>query len=468
MFKKVKNLHLFILVLIISLFSLVLIKDLVLAQSYWVGPDAAPGYIVQPKVITSPLSADLDFNGFNIKQGVKDQGQPRAIDFGSSLNIESPHVLQIGGNRVLSYNEEDEIVEIPKNLKVLGNIEINGGSLLLDNEEVLKTKSLNIFVGINAGEEISTGNYNTFLGTDAGWKNSTGSANTFVGSLSGSANEGGENNTFLGLSSGRKNTGGDLNTFLGINAGDHNTTGSLNTFVGAVAGFNGNGTENTFIGSFAGYKNSKTSNTFVGSWAGYNNDGEGNIFIGYQAGYNDADGEDKLYITNSNTSEPLIYGDFYEKSLINYGMFQVKHTLDGISENLIYANALSGSSLGSLLLLQNNDEDKFEVDLQGNVNLKGSLKLHRNEYSPSPAGCATSHDVGNIYFERSEIGSEPPMISSNLYICVVRSVTVIDPLPPPSTLCSNEIEYSWEKIIDFNNIVEQVSSCGGGGGGPNP
>ena len=172
---------------------------------------------------------------------------------------------------------------------------------------------------------------------------------------------------------------------------------------------------------------------------------------------------DKLYITNSNTSEPLIYGDFYEKSLINYGMFQVKHTLDSISENLIYANALSDSSLGSLLLLQNNEVDKFEVDLQGNVNLKGSLKLYKNENSPSSTGCATSHDIGNIYFERSEISSEPSMISSNLYICVVRSVTIID--ESPFEICSSEIEYSWEKMIDFNGIRETVSACPGSGGG---
>ena len=39
------------------------------------------------------------------------------------------------------------------------------------------------------------------------------------------------------------------------------------------------------------------------------NTGTDNIFIGYQAGYNET-GSNKLYISNSNTSNPLIYGDF--------------------------------------------------------------------------------------------------------------------------------------------------------------
>ena len=37
--------------------------------------------------------------------------------------------------------------------------------------------------------------------------------------------------------------------------------------------------------------------------------GSGNVFLGYEAGYNET-GSNTLYIANSDTSSPLIYGDF--------------------------------------------------------------------------------------------------------------------------------------------------------------
>jgi len=38
------------------------------------------------------------------------------------------------------------------------------------------------------------------------------------------------------------------------------------------------------------------------------------FFIGYQSGFNES-GSNKLYIDNSNTTTPLIYGDFSKDSL---------------------------------------------------------------------------------------------------------------------------------------------------------
>ncbi|MEM7551407.1 MAG: hypothetical protein AAF363_17125 [Bacteroidota bacterium] len=51
-------------------------------------------------------------------------------------------------------------------------------------------------------------------------------------------------------------------------------------------------------------------NTVLGYRSGYNNSsGSGNIFLGYEAGYSETS-SNKLYIDNSNTPNPLIYGDF--------------------------------------------------------------------------------------------------------------------------------------------------------------
>jgi hypothetical protein len=62
------------------------------------------------------------------------------------------------------------------------------------------------------------------------------------------------------------------------------------------------------VGGYSGYGNiGKQFNAWVG--AGQSATGNGNIFIGYNAGSYET-GSNKLYIANSNTSKPLIYGDF--------------------------------------------------------------------------------------------------------------------------------------------------------------
>jgi hypothetical protein len=53
-----------------------------------------------------------------------------------------------------------------------------------------------------------------------------------------------------------------------------------------------------------------TNNTAIGRFAGQNNNtGSGNVFIGSQAGQNEG-GSNNLYISNTNTANPLIKGTF--------------------------------------------------------------------------------------------------------------------------------------------------------------
>ncbi len=82
---------------------------------------------------------------------------------------------------------------------------------------------------------------------------------------------------------------------LGLYAGQSNSTAHDNTFIGWYTG--------------RGHKTGNR-NTFLGGNAGGNNvSGTGNVFLGHSAGYNES-GSNKLYIDNSNTSSPLIFGDF--------------------------------------------------------------------------------------------------------------------------------------------------------------
>jgi hypothetical protein len=70
-----------------------------------------------------------------------------------------------------------------------------------------------------------------------------------------------------------------------------------------------------------------TNNTYVGEDAGKLNAGANNVFLGHHAGYNES-GSDKLYIDNSNTSSPLIWGDFSADSVNINGDLQVTGAMD--------------------------------------------------------------------------------------------------------------------------------------------
>ena len=57
-------------------------------------------------------------------------------------------------------------------------------------------------------------------------------------------------------------------------------------------------------------------NTFLGEGSGTNATGDGNVFLGYRAGYFET-GSNLLYIDNSDTDAPLIWGDF-ENDLLRF------------------------------------------------------------------------------------------------------------------------------------------------------
>ena len=102
-------------------------------------------------------------------------------------------------------------------------------------------------------------------------------------------------------------------TVVGYNAGNALGAGSDNTFIGNQAGRSvTTSSYNTLLGSDVGYSltGGTGSNVMIGYRAGYTNvSGASNIFIGNNAGYNEL-GSNKLYISNTNTTTPLIGGDF--------------------------------------------------------------------------------------------------------------------------------------------------------------
>lgn len=192
----------------------------------------------------------------------------------------------------------------------------------------------NVATGLNALEWNTTGNENTAIGNGALLLNKQGSYNTAVGRNAMQGNTGDEN-TALGHEAlfenetGEKNVAvGNMalyscstsgsNTAVGHKAMYSQTSGSYNTVVGASAMYaNATGIHNTIIGYNADASNSAMAagneNTVIGSQTGNgagSHSKSGCVFIGFKAGYYETN-DDKLYIENSDTSFPLIGGDFY-------------------------------------------------------------------------------------------------------------------------------------------------------------
>ncbi len=134
---------------------------------------------------------------------------------------------------------------------------------VLDNLDHVKIQGTNMYLGEEAGLSYP---YDEFD-----------SDNTGVGIMSQYNNNSGESNVSLGVSTLFSNVSGDYNIAIGTNALSSNTSGG--------------------------------NNIAIGHNAGLRTTGSGNIFIGYEAGYFET-GNNKLYIDNSDTSTPLIGGDF--------------------------------------------------------------------------------------------------------------------------------------------------------------
>ena len=156
----------------------------------------------------------------------------------------------------------------------------------------------------------NTGNQNTGVGHSSLVNNSTGSYNTATGFQTLLGNTVGNYNSAFGWNA-LFNNSGSYNTGLGVNAMTNATSGGFNTVVGTNSLLNNTGSSNNTTLGYATLLNNIT--------------GSGNVAIGNEAGYNEA-GSNKLYIENSNSSTPLIYGEFDTDLARINGNFRVKST----------------------------------------------------------------------------------------------------------------------------------------------
>lgn len=157
---------------------------------------------------------------------------------------------------------------------------------------------------------------NTFIGYEAG-NVTTGIQNTGFGAEALKANTTGIRNAGFGRGTLTANTTGNGNAAFGTNALIGNTIGGNNMGIGfSSLASNANGSDNIGIGSNALFDNvAGNNNVAIGSSAGVKKNGSGNIYLGFNAGSVAATTTEnnKLYIGNTNTLMPLVYGDFTAK-----------------------------------------------------------------------------------------------------------------------------------------------------------
>ncbi len=141
--------------------------------------------------------------------------------------------------------------------------------------------------------------------------------------------------------------------------------------IGENTAMNNSGAGNVAIGTEAAFQNtSGRFNLALGYRAlRQNSTGEGNIAIGYNAGFNET-GSNKLYIDNSNTNKPLIWGDFANDITNINGRLGI-----GVASPSAITNELEVNGSAVMISLTETSDQRFKKNI---TELTGSLaKLQR-------------------------------------------------------------------------------------------
>lgn len=219
---------------------------------------------------------------------------------------------------------------------VIGN---NSGSQIISNASAFQ----NVVVGNNAMRGI-IGRDNVALGF-----NSLGSVN------SAAARE----NTAIGMGSMQSITSGFHNTAVGRESLGNLMTGFNNTAIG----------RGTLTGNTGG-----SHNVALGNEAGSGTNGSLNIFLGNQAGTGYS-GDNKLFVENSNSTTPLIYGDFANDSVKIYGQLSVGNAYTFPNSTPVSGNVLKHDGTGLVWANESGDGNGI---YSGSGSLSGNTTVNLN------------------------------------------------------------------------------------------
>lgn len=348
------------------------------------------------------------------------------------------------------------------------------------------TTNQNTFLGVWAGANTTTGSCNVAIGYTCMSSNTTGSYNTGVGyytlygtntnyntmlgvSSNGYGSAGGDNNISIGnyslnqaAAANTNNIGfgsnimrygsgtytynigfggmsqltnGTHNIALGESANDYNQAGNYNVCVGLYAGQGStlsSNSNNVVLGEYA----LKTSGTSCGS----------NIIVGYSAGINET-GSNKLYIENSNSSTPLIYGDFSSDYVRFYTKLGVGgRSFGGGTNNLNIKNgtAPSSSIADGIMLYAEDVSASSELKVRDETGNVTTLSPHNFSLSKKSDPMAWS-----FYSENQTIGEK-------INVDMLNAVKEVEKLS--NTTLLSEVTYTDKKVVKYkpkNKNIDQ-------------
>lgn len=276
------------------------------------------------------------------------------------------------------------------NVTITDTVNIVGSPLIISNDYIdLDDGSQNVIVGSDMGASLPTGTSNTYIGNSAGEKTAGQNVNrnTAVG------NSAGGSSTFTAT--------GDDNTSIGNNAGIGLTSGNNNTFLGSGAG----------------------ANTSTGA---------GNVYLGYQAGIANTTQDNQLYIENSSSATPLIYGDFSKDSItFNAGEIRAIGNVTGGAVFWLTNNGGTGGSEFRMSDVSSGADWKFKATASGQFKIRDQ----KNAFDVIVIDDETTGSVTEIR-DRLEVDS----VTLHNGALIVKGKQ--DPTPVGSTLYKNFIKNS--------------------------
>ena len=238
------------------------------------------------------------------------------VDAGLNDNGTNNFNVGVGFNALLSNNSGDYNVAF-------------GHQSLYNNT----TGRRNSAIGFRSLYNNTTGFSSIAIGFETLFNNTEGIANIAIGFHSMFLNTLGDYNVALGIDALQSNTIGNNNVAIGINSLENNSTGNSNVAVGVSSGFNLNGNRNVFIGNGSG-----------GSGLVFKNI-DNSVFIGSNAGTFETN-SNRLYIENSDSTSPLIYGEFDNDLVRVNGDLEIDNTNATISLNGLQISDLGANVLG--------------------------------------------------------------------------------------------------------------------------
>lgn len=280
-----------------------------------VNDDNTAGYAVGSAWIDT--TADKSYTCVDATTGAavwKEQGGSGGV---TSVTATSP-IASSGGstpNITISATPSFTDVTLTGVLKLPNTTSDTVGVIKFNDKRFFHNKGLyNVYVGEESGNYTLSGNSNTLCGYSVGNSLTSGSSNTVFGAWALQGSVSGNYNSGIGTSVFASLTSGGYNVAIGTECLYSLTTGSFNVAIG----------KSTMPGCAGG-----SYNTAVGKDAGAGiTSGNYNVLLGFKAGYSAGNISDKLYIENSNSTTPLIGGDFAnDLAGINMTIANIKSTL---------------------------------------------------------------------------------------------------------------------------------------------